>query len=100
MEHPDPFVIVYVIKSAWKVRDATEIAGAVDVNVIDEVHEMVGREKQKWAALEILSTYRIGATATKAAVSEDDREMCQDEGWKYSSMENDRASTTTARASS
>ena len=88
MEHPDPFVIVYVIKSSPKLRDAVQATAPVDVNVIDEIHEMAGRAKQKWAALDIATTYRVGATATMAAVSEEDKEMCQDEGWKFSSMDN------------
>ena len=90
MEHPDPFVIVYVSsgRSARKMCDAVEETAPLDANVIDEIHEMAGRAKHKWAALEIPTTYRIGATATMAAVSEKDRDMCQDEGWKYSSMDN------------
>ena len=87
MRHPDPFVIVYVTKSSWKVRDAVRTTQPVDINVIDEVHEMVGRAKKKWSALQIESTYRVGATATMADVSADDQEMCQEEGWEWSSME-------------
>ena len=81
-------MIVYVTKSSWKVRDAVKATQPVDINVIDEVHEMVGREKKKWSALQIESTYRVGATATMADVSADDQEMCQEEGWEWSSMEN------------
>jgi len=87
LAEPGPALVVYITKSAHKVRAAVEATSLLDANVVDEIHEMVGREKLAWAALNVPAEHLIGATATAVEVDDAGKATCAANGWRYFTLE-------------